>query len=319
MYHHHHYQHREGFVEIYNRTERTWSLVCDDAFNDRTAEVLCRTMGFEWSNAVVVRSPYYDMFVLGYPKMHEQLIEWYWRETMICDGREESLEDCRRRINYALPECMDTRRYVYVRCGDRNLPVNMEYWGSVRVNLPSYESGSMAGDFISLQWVEIYGAGRLHNQKSAAIEGIFRAPNVHYVSIQNCLYNGIDFVAAIDRFSILESTIQNNNGYGIGVVSLHGQSTEDIKSNFVPLTDNRIPYDAFGFIRMCTVEKLLTVVDRSLIYYKYDYNTVDCIKILRSKIPRKRIAIRFLQVVLFIYCKDLFLNQIEIVHILFIF
>ena len=289
----------EGFVEIYNTTERKWSLVCDDGFNDRTAEVLCRTMGFESSNAIVVRSPFYDIFILGYPKMHEQLIEWFWRETFLCDGREEGLEECRRRINYALPECMNTRRYVYVRCGARNLPDNLDYWGSIRVNLPSFESGHMATDFTKLQWVEMYGAGRLHNQKSAALEGIFRSPDVQHVTIQNSLFHGVEFVAPIDRFAIQHSVIQNNNGYGIGVVSLNGQSTEDLNSNFVPLTENRIPYDAFGFIRMCTVEKMVKVQDRSLIYYKYDYKTVDCIKILRSKLPRKRVAIRFLQVVCF--------------------
>ena len=288
--------HTEGFVEIYNTTEKKWSLVCDDAFNDRTAEVLCRTMGFESSNAIVVRSPFYDIFILGYPKMHEQLIEWYWRETFFCDGREDSLEECRRRINYALPECMVTRRYVYVRCGERNLPNNMEYWGSIRINIPSLESGKMSTEFVRMQWVEMYGAGHLHNRKSAALEGIFRSPDVQHIIIQNSLYNGVEFVAPIDRFSIKHSVIQNNNGYAIGVVNLNGQSTEEVESNFVPLVENRVPYDALGFIRMCTVEKMLYVRDRSLIYYKYDYNVVDCIKILRSKIPRKRIAIRFLQV-----------------------
>ena len=28
-----------GFLEIYNNTEQKWVIVCDDAFNDRTAQV----------------------------------------------------------------------------------------------------------------------------------------------------------------------------------------------------------------------------------------------------------------------------------------
>jgi len=63
----------EGFIEIYNRTERRWAIVCDTSFNERTAEVACRTSGRESSNAIVRRSPYYDIFVLGYPLMHEQV------------------------------------------------------------------------------------------------------------------------------------------------------------------------------------------------------------------------------------------------------
>jgi len=63
----------EGFIQIYNRTERRWAIICDTSFNERTAEVACRTAGRESSNAIVRRSPYYDMFVLGYPLMHEQV------------------------------------------------------------------------------------------------------------------------------------------------------------------------------------------------------------------------------------------------------
>ena len=63
----------EGFIQFYNETERRWTLICDDSFNDRTAEVACRNMGKESSNVIVRRTQYYDIFVLGYPKMHEQV------------------------------------------------------------------------------------------------------------------------------------------------------------------------------------------------------------------------------------------------------
>jgi len=63
----------EGFIQIHNTTERRWAIICDSSFNERTAEVACRTAGRESSNVIVRRSPYYDHFVLGYPLMHEQV------------------------------------------------------------------------------------------------------------------------------------------------------------------------------------------------------------------------------------------------------
>ena len=69
----------EGFIEIYNSTERRWTLLCDDHYNEKTAEVSCRTMGFESSNAWVRRSHLYDYYVLGYPKMHEQVGVTFFR------------------------------------------------------------------------------------------------------------------------------------------------------------------------------------------------------------------------------------------------
>jgi len=63
----------DGYLEIYNETEHRWSIVCDDNFNDFTAQVACRTMGKESSNVIVRRNPYYDIFVFGYPLMHEQV------------------------------------------------------------------------------------------------------------------------------------------------------------------------------------------------------------------------------------------------------
>ena len=63
----------DGYIEIYNETEHRWAIVCDTNFNDYTAQVACRTMGKEASNVIVRRNPYYDIFVFGYPLMHEQV------------------------------------------------------------------------------------------------------------------------------------------------------------------------------------------------------------------------------------------------------
>jgi len=138
----------EGFIEIYNDTEHRWALLCDSNFNDRTAEVACKTMGKESSNAIVRRSSLYDYYVFGYPKMHEQLIEWFWRETFICDGTESSLEKCRYKINYNLFTCMEAHEYVFMRCGLRNLAPEYEYWGNIRFSTAEFEGSNI--------WVIIY-------------------------------------------------------------------------------------------------------------------------------------------------------------------
>ena len=81
-------------------------------------------------------------------------------------------------------------------------------------------------------------------------------------------------------FNILYGDISNNNGYAARVTVLNGASSDLVESQFVPLVLNSVPYNVHGLIRMCTTEKFMYVVDRALLYYKYDYQgTVDCIKV----------------------------------------
>ncbi len=290
----------EGFLEIYNSTERRWTLICDQHFNERTAEVACRTMGLESSNAIVRRMRYYDIFVLGYPKMHEQLIEWFWRRTHICDGSEANLEQCRYQINYNLYTCMEARDYVFVRCGPRNLAPEYEYWGNIRYSAPEFESGDISPGFAHLEYLDIYGAGILHDEKVAAVQSIHRTPNTENIRITHCNNNGYDYVAPRGEYEVLWSTIQSNNGYAFSGLVLNGESNYDQPlSSFYPLEKSTIPYNVFGLVRMCTSEKLIYVKNRLLLYYKYDFETVDCIKIIRSREPFKRIGLRFLQFSMF--------------------
>ena len=300
----------EGFVEIYNSTERRWTIMCDSNFNDKTGEVACRTMGKESSNVVVRRSRYYDHFVLGYPLMHEQRLEWFWRRTLICDGREPGLEYCRYKNNYNLLRCMEERQYVFMRCGTRNLASNYDYWGNVRFSTPEYEQGSIRPGYSILEYVDIYGAGILHQEKSAAVQSVHRTPSTDRVRITNCAWNGYDFIAPKDEFKVAHNVINNNNGYGIGGLVLNGESRYDVaQSSFTPLIKSDIPYNVFGLVRMCTAEKVVYVQDRILLYYKYEFETIDCIKIIRSREPQKQVALRFLQ--LNMYNDTFYKNAVE--------
>ena len=67
-------------------------------------------------------------------------------------------------------------------------------------------------------------------------------------------------------------------------------------STFKALNSSSVPYRVFGMINMCDAEKIIEVDRRVLLYYKYDFDTVDCVKVLRNK-HRTRLNIRFLQVI----------------------
>ena len=300
----------EGFLEIYNSTERRWTILCDESFNDRDAEVACKTMYKEHSNVIVRRTRYYDHYVLGYPKMHEQVIEWFWRRTFICDGSEENLDQCQYKTNYNLYTCMEAMEYIFVRCGERNLAEEYDYWGNIRFSTPEYEHGDIEPGYSILEYVDIFGAGILHNEKSAAVVSVHRTPSTEYVRITNCASNGYDYVAPRDEFEVTYNDIENNNGYAVGGLILNGESQyEDPLSSFVPLVESTIPYNLYGLVRMCTAEKLIYLENRMLLYYKYRFDTIDCIKIIRSKEPKRQIALRFLQVNL--YNDSFYQNAVE--------
>ena len=99
-----------------------------------------------------------------------QHVEWFWRQTLLCDGSESSLEQCRYRLNYNLEQCLIERQYVFVRCGKRNLPEEYNYWGNVRFATPNVESAAVMPGYSSLDYVDIYGAGILHGDRVAAVQ-----------------------------------------------------------------------------------------------------------------------------------------------------
>ena len=76
-----------------------------------------------------------------------QVIEWFWRRTFICDGKEKNLEQCRYKMNYDLYSCMERRDYVYVRCGPRNLAEEYDYWGDIRFSTPDFEDNGAGGGY----------------------------------------------------------------------------------------------------------------------------------------------------------------------------
>jgi len=130
----------------------------------------------------------------------------------------------------------------------------------------------------------------------AAVQYIYRVSDSESVRVHHCASHGYDYVAPRDRFSLEYGSIDNNNGYAVGALVLNGESSNQAESQFVPLRINTAPFNVYGLLRMCTVQTLVYVRDRALLYHKYTFDTIDCIKVVRSREPHKQIAVRFLQV-----------------------
>jgi len=130
----------------------------------------------------------------------------------------------------------------------------------------------------------------------AAIQHVYRVSNSESVRVHHCSSHGYDFVAPRNHFAVRRGSIDNNNGYAVGVLVLNGESSNQPESQFVPLSLSTAPFNVYGLLRMCTVQTLVYVRDRALLYHKYTFDTLDCIKVVRSREPHKQIALRFLQV-----------------------
>lgn len=102
------------------------------------------------------------------------------------------------------------------------------------------------------------------------------------------------------HFCSIESTL----GIGISAVSLTGEGRESSESSFTPLQEIHIPYHIFSMIDICDTTKLITLEERVLIYYKYDNNPVNCVKIFNSVYRTKPFGFRFVFIhVSFLLCQ----------------
>ncbi|CAH1792063.1 unnamed protein product [Owenia fusiformis] len=311
----------EGFVELFNKTTNRWNIVCDQNWNEKTAEVACRDLGFESQNVHIRRTKHYDAFVHGfYPTIFRK---YFWESTFFCDGTETSLDQCNRKMNYHLAQCINDRQYVFMRCEERNLPQGYQYWGNIRFSSYHFEwykeddvedcdkSGDCTkNDCSVLEYVTITGAGMLHGEKAAAVQTAYQTPESNHVTIQQSLWNGYDFIAPRCPYRVAHNHLNDNLGYAVGALVLNGETSDRRESSFFPLSMNNLPYNTYGLVRICTSERRIEVQNRVLLYYKYDFRPVDCVKVLKSKARNKRIAIRFLQLNVF---NDTFdKNNIEI-------
>ncbi|XP_074661276.1 protein bark beetle-like [Tubulanus polymorphus] len=282
----------EGFVEMFNETVYRWELICDPLFNERTGRVICRELQLESSNVIVKRTYLYDSQIYGY---EHRSVKYFWDVSYQCNGDENTLDECLWQPNYKKTTCAAQRDYVFLRCGPRNILAHERYWGNLRFASTDIETIRPRAEYSYMQHVNIYGAGILHGTRVAAIQSTYQPPVVDRISITNCAYSACDYVAPRFGMTFSNSTIKGNLGHGLGYLNLNGESRDVLRSSFQPLVESIVPYNAFGLVRMCDSTKEITIKNRLIVYYKYDYKSASCSKILRSKVTGKRVAFRLLQ------------------------
>ena len=297
---------RQGFVEIFNRTTMQWVPLCDKRFSERNAEVVCRQLGFSNLNVFLD----FDRRIEYHAQSINRII--YWPEPYQCTGRESRLSHCDLRMNGQIYGHLygcdwEGTDFVFVNCGETNLDSDYEYWGGVRFSVKEFEQElfhSRIHDAVThsshkkhesiLEYVQIIGAGVLHGEKSPAVQTVMRSPLLSSINVSHSAHDGINLISPQKTMNMLYNKIENNLGVGISAAVLTGEVREADLSAFVPLEKVPVPYNIFGLIDICDPQKEIVIEERVLLYYKYDNNPVDCVKIFSSTYDVKPVGFRML-------------------------
>lgn len=295
----------DGFLEIYNATTEQWVPICDARFTERNAQVVCKELGYSLLNVYTSFGPRLDMG----PTQTSHIRSW--PHPLECVGTETSLTECEYRLNGYIDnyKCPFDGVFVYVYCGPDALTGAEEHWGGIRFSVRTFETvdsplNRPTLSYVSsassvLEYVHIEGAGVLHNEKSAAVQLVQREVQMDFVNISNSASHGIEVIAVSGSLAFNEMVIQNNMGVGINFLSLTGESSDVTKLGYDPLRQVDMSYRVFGMVDMCDTNKQMEIENRILLYYKYDNQPVDCVKIFSSRHYGKQIGFRLLQFNLF--------------------
>ena len=305
----------EGFLQIYNATLRSWTMICDPQFTLTTASIVCKQMGKEYRNALVKSLFYY---------MTPELKQPIWNQTFICTGGEQTLGECDNYANYHIDECRARGEYIYVSCNSYDLDGYENSWGGIRFAQPYFETYNQPNQFglpetpiylkpemqqiqpdnSFMYYVDLIGAGRLHNEQSPSLQLIHRTPLISYCNIMNSTYHGLDFLQSKSTMVLNKLKIQNSLGYGVNSLQLNVQTT-DQKSSFSTIAKNTLSNsNLFSLIDLCDPNKYYSIDQRVIVYYKYSSLARDCVKIFRTRLSQTnlgasgQIGLRFLQVML---------------------
>ncbi len=286
----------EGFLQIYNATLRSWTWICDRQFTLTAGSVICNQMGKESRNVLVKSIPYY---------MNPLLMEPIWNQTFICNGAENNLAECDTFANYHMNECRLKGEYTYVMCKAYNLNTDIyeHAWGGVRFAPPYFEINQQQNlgypqmpmfvkpdlqlqqqDSSVMKYVEITGAGSLHNEQNPSVQVISRTPLITDCDILKSNFHGIEFMQTKSIALFSSNRIVESLGYGINSLQLNVQTT-DQKSSYRVLTQNTFSnQNTFSMIDICDSHKYYNLDQRVIVFYKYSHIARDCVKIFRTKI-----------------------------------
>lgn len=304
---------QQGFLEYFNHTTLQWVPICDRRFTERNAQVVCRELGFDPLDVYFGHDKRIEYHTNSLTRI------WSWVQPLECSGSESHFGECPERLNGQLyghrHECKWDNEYVFVSCNSNEDP--KQYWGGVRFTNSDFERNvyehrvhdvntheTRRGPESWMEFVRIEGAGMLHNEKSPAVQAIFKNPRISSVTIKDCAHHGVNLISPSDAINLQHLNIANVMGQGINTVSLTGEGRDSDESSFVPLKALDLPYNLFSLIDICDTAKEITVEERVIVYYKYDNNPVNCVKIFKSAYRVKPIGFRLLQSNLFNHSKE---------------
>lgn len=315
----------DGFLEVFNMTTLQWVPICDPLFNEFSARVACRKLGYSHL-AIHKRGRRYTI-------EQEQISSVKsWFEPVQCEGDESSLSHCPLApsgfVNYSSSCTKEGNQFLYLYCQDfpemaasvvpsqdhglTNDHVN--HWGGLRFACPSSamklepDSQELPYTIVdarvsrftsTLQYVSIDRAGISHSRRAPAVQ-VSQCPiNLEFVAITNSAHHGLDIVSSQASQLMHQLRIRNNLGIGFNYVSLTGSSSASRLVPYLPLKHLELSGDIYGLVDICGAQKDIEIQERLLLYYRYDSQPRDCIKIVSSNLHIKKIGIRMLSFDLF--------------------
>lgn len=303
----------QGFLEYFNHTTLQWIPICDRRFTERNAQVVCRELGYDPLNIFFGHDRRIEFHTNSLTRI------WSWVEPLECHGDEMRMEECPERLNGQLygrrHDCKWDDEFVFISCnGEAD---SKPYWGGIRFansdfenhlyehrihDSVTHETGKKKDSF--LEFVRIERAGLLHGEKSPAVQTITKTPMISSVTIKDSAHHGVNLISPSDAIHLQFLNIENTLGQGVNAISLTGEGRESDESSYTPLRDLDLPYNLFSMIDICDTTKVITIEERVLIYYKYDNNPVNCVKIFNSAYRVKPLGFRLLQSNLFNHSKE---------------
>uniref|UniRef100_A0A1A9WLV8 SRCR domain-containing protein n=1 Tax=Glossina brevipalpis TaxID=37001 RepID=A0A1A9WLV8_9MUSC len=302
----------QGFLEYFNHTTLQWVPICDNRFTERNAQVVCRELGYNPLDIYYAHDRRIEFHTNSLTRI------WTWVQPLECRGEETRLSECEERLNGQVyghrHECFWDDMFVFVSCSGNS--DDQIYWGGIRFANSEFEAnqyehryhdihthGVQRNKESRLEFVKIENAGILHNQKSAAVQAIYKTPSILAAIITNSANHGVNFIAPNGAINLNYLNISQTLGSGISILSLTGEGRESDESSFTPLKNLDIPYQLFSLIDICDPQKNVIVEERVLVYYKYANNPINCVKIFTAAFRAKPIGFRLLQSNLFNHTK----------------
>ena len=155
-----------------------------------------------------------------------------------------------------------------------------------------------------MRFVDIIGAGRLHNEPSPAVQLVYRTPEISSISIRQSTHHGLEFLHSKSAITFSNLEITSSLGVALNSLQLNVQTT-DQKSSYTLLPRNTLSSPGpFSMLDVCDPHKNYFIEQRVILFYQYTNLPRDCVKVFRTRLSttnlgsKGQIGIRFMQLML---------------------